>query len=123
MTLSPRLIRELRSELGKSTDVGIDDDGTLELIYENEGDSSVLRTSLFVWKRRLNDLNIKSFDITTGGSLMSRRQRLGFIQDRIAHLEFALGGVTNEADIAVAAQDEILSTQQINATITGTELS
>lgn len=123
MALSARIIRELRSEVGKSTEDAIDGDDVLETIYNAEGDSSILLTSWYVWKRRLNDLNEKSFDVTTGGSLMSRRQRTGYIQTRIAQLEFALGSVTEELNRAEADQDEILSTMQINAVVSGTELS
>ena len=121
MAFTPQQLRELRAEVGDSTREGVDDDGTLFLIYAAEGESNVLLTAWFVWKKRLADLDTRSFDVTTGGSLMSRRQRIAFIQNRISELEFSIGAGT--LDRSRATQDDVLATEQINALVSGTELT
>jgi hypothetical protein len=90
----------------------VDDDAELEEIYDDEyrGDSNILKTAWCVWKRRLADLQARSFDVTTGGALLSRSQRVKFIAARIAEIEFSLGveGMARSA----ARNDEVISNYQ-----------
>jgi len=121
MAFTAQQLRELLAEVGEGTSVGTDDEDTMWLIYDSEGDASILKTAWWVWKKRLADLNEKSFDVTTGGSLMSRKQRVAFIEDRIASLEWSMGAAV--LDRTRALQDDVQSTLQINADLAGTELS
>jgi hypothetical protein len=93
MALSNSILGQIRAEIGDQTVSGVDDDMTIETIYEDtgRGNSSVKMTAWYVWKRRLSDLQSRSFDVTTGGALLSRSQRVRHIQTRIAELEFAIG--------------------------------
>lgn len=89
MALDPTILRKIRYEIGTSYHTGVDDDATLEVIFndEDEGNSSVLVTALIVWRRRLAEFTNASYDVTTEGSLMSRSQRIKFIERRIQELE------------------------------------
>ena len=95
MSLSASIANQIRDEVGSDTDfVDNQDDETagvtsLERIFldENRGNSDILRTALIVWRRRLGDLQARSFDLTTEGSLLSRSQRVRFIERRIKELE------------------------------------
>lgn len=89
MALDPVILRKIRYEIGASYEIGTDDDDTLEDIFldEDEGNGSVLVTALIVWRHRLGNLTERSFDITTEGSLLSRSQKVRFIERRIKELE------------------------------------
>lgn len=88
MALDPAILRKIRYEIGSSIETGVDDDDTLEVIFnaEDEGNSSVLVTALIVWRHRLANLTDRAFDITTEGSLLSRSQKVRFIERRIKEL-------------------------------------
>jgi hypothetical protein len=87
VALATTILNQIRDEIGSDTDYT---DGALEEIYvdENRGNYSTLNTALIVWKRRLGDLQARSFDVTTEGSLLARSQRIRFIERRIKELEF-----------------------------------
>jgi hypothetical protein len=121
MTLTPSILERIRTEVGARTETGVDDDAELEEIYNDEyrGNGNILKVALCVWKRRLADLQARSFDVTTGGALLSRSQRVKFIERRIAEIEFALG-VEGTARSA-ARNDEVISNYQ--AYESSTELS
>jgi len=121
MALTPSLLERIRAEVGSETRVGLDDDAELEEVYNDadRGNEDVLLTAWFVWKRRHADFQIRAFDVTTGGSLVSRRQRAAFMEARITELEFALAGNPKFAR-SRAREDTVLSTLQ---TSEGTELS
>ena len=89
MALDPSILRKIRHEIGSETETGVDDDSTLETIFNDvdEGNSSVLVTALIVWRHRLANLNERAFDMTTEGSLLSRSQRVRFMERRIKELE------------------------------------
>lgn len=89
MALDPTILRKIRYETGKQTELGVDDDDTIEIIFNDsdEGNSSVLATALIVWRFRLGSLTDRAFDITTEGSLLSRSQKIRFIERRIKELE------------------------------------
>lgn len=89
MALDAAILRKIRYEIGAETLSGVDDDSTLETIYndEDEGNSSVLVTALIVWRSRLGNMTDRAFDITTEGSLLSRAQKVRFIERRIKELE------------------------------------
>ena len=87
MALSQPVLDRIRDEIGPDQDVtdeipvgvlGID----LETIFTNvdRGDFSVLRTAYLVWKRRLAAMQGRAFDMTAGGSLMARSQRMRMIR-------------------------------------------
>ncbi len=87
MVLSQPIIDRIRDEIGPDQDVtdaipvgqlGID----LETIFidTDRGDFSILRTAYLVWKRRLAAMQGRSFDMTAGGSLMARSQRMRMIR-------------------------------------------
>lgn len=86
MPLVTTILNQIRDEIGSDTDY---DEAALEVIYtdENRGNFSTLTTALIVWRRRLHDLQTRSFDVTTGGNLYSRNQRIRFIERRIKELE------------------------------------
>ena len=94
MTLDPLIVDLIRDEIGNDTDFSDNIPSTppqldsLEKIYDdpNRGDSNVLRTALICWRRRLNSLQERSFDIITEGSLLSRSQRIKFLERRILNL-------------------------------------
>ncbi len=95
MALTTATIALIRDEIGNDTDFAdtiphvspqLD---SLENIYNdtNRGDSNIFRTALICWRRRLNSLQERSFDIITEGSLLSRSQRIKFLERRILKLE------------------------------------
>ena len=85
MALAVSILNKIRDEIGTDQDFT---DSALEDIFidTDRGGSSVLRTAWVVWKRRLNDLQQRSFDIATEGSLLSRRQKVTYMQDRVHEL-------------------------------------
>ena len=94
MALDVAIVALIRDEIGNDTDFSDDIAHTppqldsLENIYNdvNRGNSNVLRTALICWRRRLNSLQERSFDIITEGSLLSRSQRIKFLERRILNL-------------------------------------
>ena len=118
MTLTPSILERIRTEVGARTETGVDDDAELEEIYDdiNRGNGNILKVAWYVWKRRLADLQARSFDVTTGGALLSRSQRVKFIAARVAEIEFALGveGMARSA----ATQDEVISNYQAHESTT-----
>lgn len=98
MALSSAIIDQIRDEIGNDDDF-VDNDtdlpgesytlGSLEGVYTStsRGNEDVLRTALICWRRRLGNLQARSFDMTTEGSLYARSQRVRFIERRIKELE------------------------------------
>lgn len=97
MALSAEIISLIRDEIGNDADFAdsassFDADlhlDSLENIYSTStrGNGSVLRTALICWRRRLNNLQARSFDVTTEGSLLSRHQRIRFLERQIKKYE------------------------------------
>ena len=95
MALAAGTIALIRDEIGNDTDFSDDDPAgadqldSLENIYSdsNRGNSNILRTALICWRRRLFNLQERSFDIITEGSLLSRSQRIKFLERKILKLE------------------------------------
>ncbi len=95
MALTTSTIALIRDEIGNDTDFADADPSvspqldSLENIYNdaNRGNSNILRTALICWRRRLNSLQERSFDIITEGSLLSRSQRIKFLERKILKLE------------------------------------
>jgi len=95
MALDVGIVALIRDEIGNDTDFADDIPHTgtqldsLENIYTDteRGKSNVLRTALICWRRRLFSLQERSFDIITEGSLLSRNQRIKFMERRIEELE------------------------------------
>lgn len=95
MALAQTIIDRIRDEIGQDLDVTDEAIspaaplGDLETIYTDtdRGNLSTLRTALIVWKRRLAGVQAKSFDVTAGGSLLARSQRMRFLQRRVKELE------------------------------------
>ena len=96
MTLDPLTVDLIRDEIGNDADFSdnIDDFAppqleSLEKIFDdpNRGGSNVLITALICWRRRRDNLQERSFDIITEGSLLSRSQRIKFMERRILKLE------------------------------------
>ncbi len=108
MALSAEIIRHLRAEVGEDSDVTDEPTtpaalvGDLSTIYTDTamGNFSVLRTALVVWRKRLMNLNTRSFDATSGGRLLNRSQRIRYTERRIGELsqkvEYTLKGVNAE---------------------------
>lgn len=122
MALSQKIIDRIRDEIGPDQDVtdaapvgtlGVD----LESIFidTDRGDFSILRTAYLVWKRRLSAMQGRSFDMTAGGSLMARSQRMRMIRVEMFRLallvDFTQKG-TNEQALSKKEQET-----------TGTELA
>ncbi len=116
MALSQPVLDRIRDEIGPDQDVtdeipvgvlGID----LETIFTNvdRGDFSVLRTAYLVWKRRLAAMQGRAFDMTAGGSLMARSQRMRMIRVEMFRLalivDFTQKG-TNEDVLSKFEQEE-----------------
>ncbi len=105
MALTQTIIDQIRDEVGGNldvTDATVSPPapiGDLETIYNDvkRGNQSTLRTALIVWKRRLAEMQLRSFDVTAGGSLLARSQRVRYLQRRVKELEilidFTLKGV------------------------------
>ncbi len=95
MALAAGTIALIRDEIGNDTDFSDADPSvspqldSLENIYGdvNRGNSNILRTALICWRRRLFSLQERSFDIITEGSLLSRSQRIKFLERKIMKLE------------------------------------
>jgi len=95
MALAQTVIDKIRDEIGNDedvTDVAVTPAaplGDLETIYlsADRGNYSPLRTALIVWKRRLAAVQSGSFDVTAGGRLLARSQRIRFYQRRVKELE------------------------------------
>ncbi len=122
MALATAVIDQIRDEVGPDLDVtdevpvgplGID----LETMYldTQRGNFSTLRTAYLVWKRRLAAMQGRSFDMTAGGSLMARSQRMRMIRVEMFRLalivDFTQKG-TNQNVLSKFQQEE-----------TGTELA
>lgn len=115
MALQPSILRKIRYEIGSSVETGVDDDDTLEVIYNDvdEGNSSVLVTALIVWRHRLANLTERAFDMTTEGSLLSRSQKVRFIERRIKELSLLVDDTprgSNEPVIGLAALNSTATT-------------
>lgn len=116
MSLAQTVIDQIRDEIGTDPDFTDEtpagDLGDLETIYNdvNRGDSDVLRTALICWKRRLGAIQSRSFDVTTGGALYSRSQRVRHFQRRIKELEirvdYTLVGVNQSLISAVKVAED-----------------
>ena len=105
MALSVSLIRLIRDEIGADTDIT---DSELEEIYTDDarGNGSVLVTALICWKRRLMNLQAKSFDVSTSGSLLARSQRIRFIAGQITRLENLVDRTNRGENMAIASGDD-----------------
>ena len=116
MVLSQEIIDRIRDELGPDQDVtdaipvgslGVD----LETIFidKDRGNFSILRTAYLVWKRRLAAMQARSFDMTAGGSLNARSQRMRMIRVEMFRLElltdFTQKG-TNQQALSKFQQEE-----------------
>ena len=123
MALATTIINQIRDEIGQDLDVT--DEvlaepaplGDLETIYDdtNRGNSSVLRTALIVWKRRLAAMQARSFDATAGGRLLARSQRIRFLQRRVKELEllvdYSLVGINQSLVTAVSVAEDAASSE------------
>lgn len=122
MALSQEIIDRIRDEIGPDQDVtdatpvgalGID----LETVFVDvdRGNFSILRTAYLVWKRRLAAMQGRSFDMTAGGSLMARSQRMRMLRVEVFRLalivDFTQKGIN----------EEVLSKKEQETT--GTELA
>lgn len=97
MALSTSIIALIRDEIGNDDDFAdnttdfdaADHLDSLENIYtdENRGNLNVLRTALIVWRRRRNNLQARSWDVATEGSLLTRSQRLKQMDQQIKRYE------------------------------------
>ncbi len=116
MALSQAVIDRIRDEIGPDQDVtdavpvgvlGVD----LETMFidTDRGDFSILRTAYLVWKRRLAAMQGRAFDMTAGGSLMARSQRMRMIRVEMFRLalivDFTQKG-TNEDVLSKFEQEE-----------------
>jgi hypothetical protein len=105
MALDPTILRKIRYEIGLSaeTTTGVDDDDTLEEIFNDsdEGNGSILVTALIVWRHRLADYTNHAFDMTTEGSLLSRSQKIRFMERRIKELSLLVDGTATGLNAVV----------------------
>lgn len=101
MALDASIVALIRDEIGDDTDFT---DSELETIYvdENRGNYSALITALIVWKRRQFNLQTRSFDVSTGGTLLSRNQRIKFIASQITRLEALADETHRGTNMAIA---------------------
>lgn len=103
MALDQTIIDLVRDEIGMDPDFvdnitdmpspGDDDYGvvldSIENIYldRHRGNKNVLRTALVCWRRRKASYESRGFDISTAGTLLSRRQRIASMERIIKNLE------------------------------------
>ena len=123
MALTQTIIDRIRDEVGSDLDVTDAATtpsapiGDLETIYTdvNRGNYSILRTALIVWRRRLADMQSRSFDATGGGSLMARSQRVRYLQRRVKELEilvdYTLVGSNQEVTSAVRIAEDAATSE------------
>lgn len=120
MALNPDTVELIRDEIGPDLDFADDSPhsasqlGNLEDIYNNEnrGNSNALRTALICWRRRLSNIQNRSFDVVTEGSLLSRNQRVRFMERRIKELELLVDTThkgSNAVVVSSAAEAEAAS--------------
>lgn len=103
MALQPSILRKIRQEIGKSEFTDIDDDATLETVFNDpdEGNSSVLNTALIIWRWRLAELSTRAFDVSTEGTLLSRNQRIRYMERRVKELEVVTDGTIKAENMTV----------------------
>lgn len=96
MALSTQVLDLIRDEIGDDQDFvdNIADEGgsefdSLENIYNDalRGDTNVLKTALLVWRRRLSNMQARSFDVTKEGNWLARSQRTRYLRHRVDHYE------------------------------------
>lgn len=115
MPLSAAIIALIRDEIGNDADFSDDIPHTppqldsLENIYTDElrGEFSPLVTALICWRRRLKNLQTRSFDISTEGSLLSRSQRIRFIEREINRLEHTVDDTAKSRNAASRSPADI----------------
>lgn len=123
MALNPAIVELIRDEIGEDTDFEDNSPhtgtqlGNLEDIYNTpeRGNSNVLRTALICWRRRLWAIQNRSFDVVTEGSLLSRSQRVKYIERRIEELELLVDTTLK------GKNDTVLSSAEVAAASTGAE--
>jgi hypothetical protein len=113
MPIDSTTLAQIRDEVGRFTETGVDDDDTLELIYNGRGNQSVYETALAVYKRRLNDMQAGGYDVNSAGQQVLRSQRWRNLKARVAELEF-LCGTRSDDDRFRAAEFDIRSSQQVD---------
>lgn len=111
MALSSQVVAAIRDEIGNDPDFANDTTDfdpaihldSLENIYTDtaRGNGNVLRTALICWRRRLNSLQSRSFDLTTEGSLLNRNQRIRFIERQIKKLEILVDETYENRNMAI----------------------
>jgi len=123
MALAQTIIDRIRDEVGSDLDVTDESTtpaapiGDLETIYTDakRGNYSTLRTALVVWRRRLADMQSRSFDATGGGSLMARSQRVRYLQRRVKELEilvdYTLVGTNQAVTSAVKIAEDAVTAE------------
>lgn len=95
MALSAQIIALIRDEIGNDDDFSDNSPHTapqldsLENVYVDteRGNFSILRTALICWRRRLHNLQARSFDVSTEGTLLNRNQRIRFMERQISKLQ------------------------------------
>ena len=116
MALDPAVVSLIRDEIGNDTDFSDDIPhaspqlDSLENIYTdaNRGNSNVLRTALICWRRRLFNLQERYFDVVTEGALLSRSQRIKYIEREIQRLQVLVDTTLK------AKNDTVLSSAQVS---------
>ncbi len=119
MALNSATISLIRDEIGNDLDFSDNNPSTppqldsLENIHDdaNRGNFNVLRTALICWRRRLFNLQERSFDVVTEGALLSRNQRIRFMERKIKNLE-ALTDTTQKGSNAT-----VLSSVQVEEAV------
>lgn len=117
MALSASILRKIRHEVGKSEFTGIDDDDELEVIFNDadEGNSSVLVTAYIVWRHRLAELSTRAFDVATEGSLLSRNQRIRYMERRVAELAVVADGTLKAENMTVRSPSVVSGDSEASA--------
>lgn len=107
MALSASILAQIRNEIGDDTELDVADDATIEAIYVDvdQGNFSILNTAYLVWKKRLTNYQSRSFDVATAGELLSRSQRVKFLQGRVNELRL-LVDTTKRASVVLPALEQ-----------------
>ena len=123
MPLAAATIERIRDEIGPDQDVSDEAEtppaklGDLETIFvdTDRGDSSILRTAYIVYKRRLAAMQARSFDLTAGGSLMARSQRMRMLRVEMFRIEILVDFTQKGINTSILSKKE--------QETTGTELA
>ena len=122
MPLSENIITLIRDEIGNdldfannTSDLTADQYDSLENIYTdvNRGNSNILVTALIVWRRRLYNMQARSFDVTKEGAWLARSQRIRFLKQQVDHYQRLVGDRPRSRVAKIRSESEVLEDNEL----------